>query len=249
MRIALISGASSGIGRALAAQLARREALDELWLISRHADALQALAASLPLPARCLPLDLCEEATWQKIRALLAQQMPQIHYLVLGAGVGYSGAFCDRSIEEAQRTVALNCTALTTLCHIALPYLVKGGHILTLASAAAFTPQPYFAVYAASKAYVLSFSRALGQEVRGRGICVTAVCPGPVDTPFLAHASPGGTPDPRKARYITDADTVARAALRAASRGRAVCTPTFAMRCARLGAKLLPHAWLMRRFR
>ena len=245
-KIAIISGASSGIGREIARQLAARGEVDELWLLARRADRLTALADELARPARIFARDLLAPDTAGVIAAALAGEADAtVSFLVSAAGVGHAGAFADGTAAEAEATVRLNCVALTALVHTALPYMVAGGHILLLASAAAFMPQPYFAVYAASKAYVLSFARALSVELHARGVTVTAACPGPVDTEFFGDRGI----DPRKRRYMAEPTRVARGALKAALHGRQVYTPTAAMRLSRLAAKLLPHGMLMRFFK
>ena len=122
----------------------------------------------------------------------------------------------------------------------------EGAHILTLASAAAYLPQPGFAVYAATKAYVLHFSRALREELKPRKISVTAVCPGPVKTEFFTRAESGGNKMAvGKERFMTDSPAVVRLAVKAAKKNRAAVTPTASMKLARLGAKLLPHSLLI----
>ncbi len=247
-KIAIISGASDGIGREFARLLAARGEVEELWLIARRADRMQALAAEVDVPCRVFPLDLSVLGAEEEIRVALSAAKVQVHWLVASAGFGKIGAFADLSADAARDMITVNCTALTGLLHLALPHMAEGGHILTLASAAAFMPQPRFAVYAATKSYVLSLSRALGEELRPRGITVTAVCPGPVQTGFFAVAEETGKMKPSKEKMMTTPDRVARAAYRAALRGRAVCTPTALMRGARLAAKILPHKWLMKFF-
>lgn len=261
-RIAIISGASDGIGREFARTLATRGEADELWLIARRADRMQTLAGALGLPCRIFPLDLAVPGAVQELCLALAGALgvpsgemapsagctARVTWLVASAGFGKIGEFTALGADHLRDMVTVNCTALTELLHAALPYMAAGGHVVTLASAAAFMPQPRFAVYAATKAYVLSLSRALGEELRPRGICVTAVCPGPVRTGFFGVAEETGHMNLQKERLMTTPGRVVRAAYRAAVRGRGVCTPTATMRFARLAAKLLPHKLLMKFF-
>lgn len=249
-RVALITGASSGMGREFARALADGEEADTLWLIARRRDRLDALCTELSGRVACVPLalDLTKEENRVALAARLQAEDVSLAFCILCAGCGYAGAFSDLTEEEIRTMTDLNCTATAALLHAVRPYLGRGSRVVVLASAAAFVPQPGFAVYAAGKAYVLSLSRAVGQEWRTAGIGVTAVCPGPVATEFLERAYPGGKPDRRKARYITEPGRVVRGALRAASRGRAVYTPTVPMKAARVLSKILPHAWLMRAF-
>ena len=251
MRIALISGGSAGMGRDFARELAA-EGLDALWVIGRRAERLAELGEELAdrLPVRAFALDLTAPDAFTVLKGALVEEKPEIAYLVAAAGVGVIGGFAESDPARLHSTVTLNCVALTDLISLALPYMRTGSRIITLASAAAYLPQPYFAVYAATKSYVLHLSRALAAELKTRHISVTAVAPGPVRTEFFATAAQNGVGMPRKKeKYMADSRTVVRRALRAARRGKKVCTPTLAMKLARLAAKILPHAWLMPMFR
>ncbi len=250
MRIGIVSGASAGMGRDFALALVGRGP-EELWLLGRREERLADLAAELApaVRTRIFPGDLNEPARIREIQDALAQSGGAVCWIVAAAGEGRIGSFASGDPDRFRRMIDLNCGALTALISVALPYTETGAHILTLASAAAFLPQPGFAVYAATKAYVLHFSRALGRELAPRGIRVTAVCPGPVRTEFTERAERDGEKMPaRKKKYATDSNHVVKIALRAAERGRAVCTPTVAMKAARLAAKCLPHGFLMRFF-
>lgn len=250
MRIAIISGATSGMGRDFARALAR-EGVDGFWLVGRRKDRLTALAEELsPLPCRLFPCDLTEKAGLDEIKTALATDPVSVSWLVSAAGCGSIGKFEEGDPEDYSREIDLNCRALTLLTSYCLPYMDHGAHIVALASAAAYLPQPGFAVYAATKAYVLHLSRALARELRPRGITVTAVCPGPVRTEFFIRAEKNGKKTPKgKEKYMQESETVVRRALKAAKKGRTVTTPSLAMKLARLGAKLLPHALLIRIFK
>ena len=140
--------------------------------------------------------------------------------------------------------IDLNCKALTRMTLTCLPYMSVGSRILNLASAAAFCPQPGFAVYAATKSYVLSFSRALGAEVKQKSIYVTAVCPGPVDTAFFEVSGP--TDSRLKEKVMVKAPQVVRRALLDARARKAVSVYGIPMKGAQIAAKLLPHALVLR---
>lgn len=242
MKIAIISGASSGIGKAFAKELDALQ-LDELWLIGRCEERLCALQSELATRSICHALDLTDNSAITVLKTLLAQGDYQIEYLVLSAGVGYNGAFADISCDNARQMIDINCSALTTLTSIALPYICKGGHIINIASSAGFLPQPNFAVYAATKAYVISFSRALRQELRARKIKVCAVCPGPVDTAFFQGLE---NVKEYKKRYLISPERVARGAIKASRKNKAVYVPTFSMKLVHLISKILPTSWVLR---
>ena len=140
------------------------------------------------IKTRVIVIDLADETALKQFEEVLAIQNPKITVLVNCAGTGSHKLFARQNKEEIDAMIQLNIMALTRMTMFCLPYMKSGSKLIQVSSGAAFVPQSAFAVYAASKAYVYSLSRALGQELRGRGITVTAVCPGPVNTPFLAHA-------------------------------------------------------------
>ena len=245
MRIAIITGASSGMGRDFARMLAHEE-LDELWLIARREERLVRLSKKLGLPCRTLPLDLLDRESVTILSDCLALENPEVVWLVNAAGYGLVGKVESLSQDEQDNMVGLNCTALTSITRAVLPYMQKGGHIVQFASAAAFLPQPEFAVYAATKAYVLSFSRALNAELRPRGISVTAVCPGPVDTEFLEIAEEHEAAAKYKRFFMSESRRVVRSAYTAAKRRREMVVPSLSMRALQLAAKVVPHKVILR---
>lgn len=189
MNIAIITGASSGIGMEFARQLdSQLRKTDEIWLLARRKEPMEELARSMRIMARTISVDITNENELKHFQEVLAISAPKITMLVNCAGMGRYGTFSEQDDEEISAMLRLNVVALTKLTKLCLPYMRKGSKIIQLASGAAFVPQAGFAVYAASKSYVYSFSRALRKELRKRCISVTTVCPGPVDTPFLEHA-------------------------------------------------------------
>mgnify|MGYP000220083682 CR=1 FL=1 len=190
MRVAVVTGASSGIGREFVRQLEYfYKDLDEIWVIARREERLEQLRKEVNVPLRIFAGDLQKKHVYRQFYTELCQWHPNIRMLVNAAGFGKSGTF-SKIAEKGKRIhtdmIDLNCTALIRITQMTLPYMKMGSRIINMASAAAFCPQPSFAVYAASKACVLSFSRALGQELREKSIYVTAVCSGPVATEFFA---------------------------------------------------------------
>ena len=245
MKLALITGASSGIGAELARLISREESIDELILVSRRKDRLQALASELDKPTSIISADITKEDERELLAHFLADKMPNITYLVNCAGVGYYSLFSECESEKHLNTVSLNCEALTAITHIALPYMKKGARILMLSSASAFLPQKKFAVYAATKAYVLSFSRALGAELEKDGISVTVACPGPVATDFMENAYKGDIPR-TKQKFCSDCAFVSEKIFNGAKKRKRVVIPTLGMKLVMLASKLLPHKFLMR---
>lgn len=189
MNIAIITGASSGMGREFACRLdSLLGKTDEIWLLARRKDKLDELSAQMKTKTRAVTIDLTSERELAQFAEILSIGNPKITVLVNCAGIGKYGAFSAFSDKEVEETLRLNVLALTRMTSLCLPYMRRGSRIIEVSSGAAFLPQADFAVYAASKAYVYSFGRALEKELQGRGICVTTVCPGPVDTPFLENA-------------------------------------------------------------
>lgn len=216
MKIAVVTGASSGFGMEFVKQLNHcYRSLDEIWVIARREERLCCLKDKLHLPVRVLEGDLLEDSFFQKFEQLLEAEHPDVRMLVNSAGFGKSGTVEQILREDKNlqlRMISLNCIALTRMTLICLPYLSKGSRILQIASAAAFCPQAGFSVYAATKSYVLSFSRSLGEELREKGIIVTAVCPGPADTEFFRIS--GELTNPLKKLNIAKPSRVVKKALR-----------------------------------
>ncbi len=247
MKIAVVTGASSGMGKEFVKQLEGcYPSLDEIWVIARRRERLVELQKKSTFSIRIIEGDLLKEDVFLQLEALLKEKNPKIRMLVNAAGFGKSGRVDEIFRENAQiqtTMIRLNCEALTRMCGICMPYLSKGSRIVNLASAAAFCPQPKFAVYAATKAYVLRFSRALGAELKASGITITAVCPGPVDTEFFQVS--GAIENVWKQKMMADAPSVVHQALRDAKAGKSVSVYGVWMRGARVLSKLIPHSWIV----
>ena len=186
MKIALVTGASSGIGWEAALEIDRRfRSLDEIWIVGRNEEKLRILSKHLKHANRIIIMDVTNEEDMDAFEGVVKDLHPNIRMLFQSAGEGLQGRFEDLPRKDLTNMVRLNCEALTHITSICLPYMRAGSRIVHLASSVAYAPLPYFGVYCASKAYVLSFSRSLSAELKRRKITVTAVCPGPVDTPFF----------------------------------------------------------------
>ena len=186
MKIAIVTGASSGMGKEFVLQLTQYADVDEIWAIARREGALQALKTTVPV--RPVPLDLCDSASFERFAALLAAEKPDVKLLVNAAGFGKFGAYHKVSMEDDLRMIDLNCKALVAMTRLVLPYMGKGSHVLQLDSLSAFQPVPYITTYGATKAFVLSYTRAMNRELKGTGIRMMAMNPGWVKTEFFNHA-------------------------------------------------------------
>ena len=252
LRLALITGASSGLGLAFCLELDRRKDFDVFYLIARRRDLLEELSNNLRHPVKLIPGDITESDWQAELSEVLATSptRPVIKYLVQSAGMGRSGLAEDIG-RANQDTVRLNCLALTQMIQLSLPYMDKGSHILNIASVAAFMPQHAFASYAASKAYVLSYSRALHSELKAKGISCMAVCPNPMETEFLTKSGQSAKVKGIKRLGVESPEKVCRKALSNLERGKDVSLSNGAARLVLFLSKFFPHRlvlWFERKF-
>ena len=246
MKIVMVTGASSGIGAEFVRQLDQNfSRIDEIWMIARSREKMEEVAAGLQNKIRIIDLDLEKKEQRQELQLLMDQEMPDICMLVNCAGFGLMGDFEQLDLEEQLNMVELNCKALTAVTYMAIPRMIRNGRIIQLASAAAFVPQAHFAVYAATKSYVLSFSRALQEELIPKEIFVTAVCPGPVDTPFFERAETNGQTLALKKNFSVSAKWVVKDALTAAKKRKTVAVCSVPMKLFRILCKIVPHSWIL----
>lgn len=250
MNIVIITGASSGIGREFALQMdGHFRSIDEFWLVARSRERLSQLAETLVHRARVFPLDLTEKAGQKALEASVRRRKGVVRMLVNCAGYGIMGAFGNQDRELELGMIRLNCEALTDLTHRMIPYMKQGSRIIQMASSAAFLPQPDFAVYAATKAYVLNFSRALGEELGRAGIYVTSVCPGPVDTPFFEIAEAAGSTLAIKKYTMVTAEKVVALALRDSCRRRPLSVCGLPMKAFLVLSRVMPQGAIFRAIR
>jgi uncharacterized protein len=237
---ALVTGASAGIGRSIAIELAERGV--ELVLVARREDRLTELAAALPGRIETLVADLAAPADLARVAARLRQTDEPVDLLVNNAGLGSYGPLADQDPSSSQTMIDLNVGAVTALTHAALDQLVPrgSGGIINVGSIAGMQPGPGGAVYGATKAYIHALTEAVHAEVRDTGVHVMLLAPGITATEF--HDQAGVDRDRLPGSVIMDADDVARAALDAYAQRKVVCVPGAANRAAALGAKLAPAA-------
>jgi short-subunit dehydrogenase len=239
----LVTGASSGIGAELARAFARRRY--DLVLAARTESAIEALGREIAethaVRVKTLPVDLSAPGAPQAMAEALGRAGVEIGILVNNAGVLSEGPFADGAPEAQLNLIDVNIVALTALMRLFLPAMVARGEgrILNVASIAAFTPVPQLAIYAASKAYVLSLTEAVGQELKGTGVTATALCPGLTDTAMMRRSELGR---PIPAMMMMSAKDVAEAGCAACLGGEAVLVPGLANKLIAGGAPLAPRA-------
>lgn len=241
-KIVIVTGASSGMGREFVLQLDKMmNKIDEIWVVARRTGKLFELEQCTSHKIVVCPADLTKSEDILSMKELLAKENPLISVLVNAAGFGVHGTVEESEEESTLNMIDLNCRALTAMTKICLPYMAKGGRIIQLASSAAFVPQPKFAVYAAGKSYVLSFSRALHTELAPRNISVTAVCPGPVDTDFFRHDDCDITKTGYKRLVMAKPEAVVKLALQDAKERRQLSVYGSYIKAFRILCKVLPH--------
>src|ERR1700719_4755591 len=243
---ALITGASAGIGRELARQLAGRAAA--IVLVARRREGLEQLRDELrnrnaQLLVHTHAVDLCDKLQIDELIGWLKENKIDIDFLINNAGLGDMGLFAASDPHRNAHLLSVNIVAPTTLTRALLPQMIsrKRGAILNVSSSAGFLPIPGFAVYAATKAYVTSFSEALRAELRGTGVSVCTLCPGPVPTEFQEAAKrPGGQPEGGPEFVQVSAEQVVRDALAAIEADRPLVIPGFVMKIGMFLVRITP---------
>ena len=246
MKIAVITGASSGMGRELAIQISQKESFDEIWVIARREDALQNLKESIKTKVRPVPLDLAKQESFEEYKTLLEKENPEVAFLANVAGFGKFGRYDQIALKDCMDMIDLNCKALVAMTQLTLPYMKRGSRILQLDSLSAFQPVPYINVYGSTKSFVLSYSRALNRELKTEGIRVMSVNPGWVKTEFFDHATASSNDAVIYYNVMYEAKDVIKTAIRdlyhtkkdVSIHGLPVKLQVFAV-------KLLPHKLIM----
>ena len=248
MEIAIVTGASSGMGRQFVLQLSQYVKVDEIWVIARREEALKTLKEEVSVPVRTIALDLCKEESFLQYASLLEAEKPNVKLLVNAAGFGKFGDFDKVSLDDDCRMLDLNCKALVAMTRLTIPYMAAGSHILQLDSLSAFQPVPYITTYGATKAFVLSYTRALNAELKPRGIRCMAMNPGWVKTEFFNHACQ--TNEDNRVQYFNhlyEADAVVATGLRDLyRREKDYSVHGFPVRMQVRLVKLLPHSLVMK---
>lgn len=230
-KIAVITGASSGMGVEFAKQIADMNTEDEIWIIARREEKLKEIAQEINKTknfdlVRAVPMDISGQKGVHEFKKYLKDENEklsvmessiEITKLINNAGFGTYGPFDETDVDREMEMTDLNCTSLVGLTGVCLPYMKKGSHIINTASLASFLPLGDFAVYGATKSYVLSFTMALAAELKDKGISVCALCPGPVSTEF-ANVASGGVRE--KVRHGLPADKVVAHCLKKAMKGK-----------------------------
>ncbi len=244
MRIAVVTGASNGMGKEFV-YILDKLGLDEIWGVAYEEDLLLGVKAQLSTPMRIFAVDLTADGA-EIVKKAADEEKPDIVWLVNAAGFGKFGRYDEIPAEQSANMVRLNCEALVKMTEYCLPYMSKGAHIAEFSSVAAFQPTPYQNVYAATKAFVHSYARALNVELKPRGISVTAVCPFWTKTAFFDRAET--TTQKVVTNYIAmyDPKDVAEKAYKDILKGKDISICGFIARSQVRLVKMMPVKFVMR---
>ena len=246
MRIAIVTGASSGMGREFVKQVSKKEKFDEIWVIARRKEALESLKKEVKVKIRPITLDLQNPESFETYKKLLAEEKPEVALLANIAGYGKFGKYDEISLKDCLGMIDLNCKALVAMSQLTIPYMKRGSKILQLDSLSAFQPVPYLNVYGSSKSFVLSYSRALNRELKTKGIRVMSVNPGWVKTEFFDHATKSSNDAITYFNVMYDAKDVIKTAIRDLYHTKKdVSIHGFQIKAQVLLVKLLPHKIVM----
>ena len=246
MAIAIITGASSGIGEEFAKQLHETQGIDEFWFVARRKERMEALRDRLGVKAKIITADLTSEEGVNAVRKALEAEKPEVKFLVNAAGFGNFGTFEELPEDDVVKMIDLNVKALVLITHMTVPYMVKGGRIIELGSGSCFTPLPAFNIYASSKVFVLHYTKSLNYEIKKYGIRATCFCPGWVETEFLGKATARDVTMPKSMKPMLCCESVVKKCVRASVKGRAMCVTNWYTKLQHLLFKLLPDPILTR---
>ena len=245
LKIAVITGASSGIGKKFCELLPKNFSFDEVWVIARNQDRLEKLKDILPYKIRVFTLDLSKENSYLELENALKQQNPEIGLLINASGFGKFELSTNIPLNESLNMIDLNCKAVVATCQICLGYMSSGAKIINVASVAAFQPIPYINVYGATKSFVLSYTRALSSELKQRKIIATAVCPFWTKTEFFNRAVSENAVI-KKYVVMYDPEKVVKKAYKDLLKGKDKSIYGFKAKFQVMLVKLLPHSLVMK---
>lgn len=247
MAVAIITGASSGIGRQFALELKSLPEVDEFWFVARRKENMIALRDELGVNAHIISCDLCTTEGIDELKRNLEEKRPKVSWLVNAAGFGVFGAFDEVKETEIARMIDLNSKALVLITHMVIPFMQRGGRIVQLGSGSCFTPLPYFNVYSSSKVFVLHYTKSLNYEIKKYGIRACCFCPGWVETDFLDKALQSGkTTHPKKMKPLLHKEKIVKKCIRAARRGKRMYVTNWYTKMQHTLFKILPDRILSR---
>ena len=243
-RIAIVTGASGGLGREFVKILCEKENIDYVWAIARNQQKLDFLKAEFGQKIITISFDLTDRTKINMIDEMLKDY--NLIYLVNNAGYGKFCSYKDLNTEQSLNMIDLNVNAVVGMCVACLGHMESGAKIINIASQASFQPLPYMNIYAATKSFVRSYTRALNVELKSRNITATAVCPGWMNTPFLSVGNIGAEKAPSNFLFQKGTDEVAKKAIKDADKGKDISVYSLPVKVQHIGAKLLPEKLVMK---
>lgn len=244
-KIAIITGASTGLGREFAKVIRKKEEIDEIWAIARHQDKLNRLRKQLGKKIRPVPMDLSKSDKIEKLGDMLSAEQATVLYLINNAGYAKFCSYGDLSVRDSINMIDLNISGVVAMGLVCIPFMPRGSHIINVSSQAAFQPLPYQNLYSSTKAFVRNYTRALNVELKDRGITATAVCPGWLKTNLYERADIGAAKATKRFYGMNTPDKVARKAVADAEKGKDISIYSFYVNFCHIGAKLLPQKLMM----
>ncbi|PNV62986.1 short-chain dehydrogenase [Clostridium sp. chh4-2] len=245
-QIAIVTGASKGLGREFVKLLVKENDIMEIWAVSRNRDKLQQLSNEFGNKIRIIPMDLSNRNCFKELETLLKNETAVIKYLINNAGFAKFCSYDDIAIEESLNMIDLNISAVVALGLICIPYMEKGSHIINIASQASFFPLPYQNIYSSTKAFVRNYTRALNVELQEKQIIATAVCPGWMKTELFDRGIVGAKKGTNKFSGIVTPDVVAKKAMDDARKGKDISVYGLYVKFTHLLSKLTPQKIMMK---
>lgn len=245
-KIAIITGASTGLGREFVRIIKEKKEIDEIWAIARHRDKLDKLRRQMGPKVIPISLDLSRSSQIEELGHRLAQSGVEVRYLVNNAGYAKFCSYDDLGVSDSLNMIDLNIGGVVAMGLVCIPYMPAGSHIINIASQAAFQPLPYQNLYSSTKAFVRNYTRALHVELKDRGVSATAVCPGWLKTDLYDRANIGAAKATSNFFGMTAPDRIARKAVVDADKGKDLSIYGLYVNFCHVGAKLLPQRAVMK---
>lgn len=243
-KIAIVTGGTGGIGKEFVKQFVElKKDLDEIWVLGRNQGKLDKIKNEFGEKIYPVSCDLSDEKNVTDFIKSIKESDVCIKYLVNSAGLAKMARCCEFDTKELSQTIDLNCKTVVLLCHECIQKMMKGSRILNLSSASSFQPNPYIAIYSASKVFVKNYSRALNYELKDMGVTCTAVCPGWVDTDMLEKERNGKT---IKFPGVVTAERVVKLAIKDADKGKDMSVCSLYVKYEHLFSKIMPNRLVMK---
>lgn len=244
--IAIVTGASSGMGVEFVKILTKKTELDEIWIIARNADKLEKVKTEFGNKIKCFPMDLSNIANIKKFGKNQELENCNIKYLINNAGFAKFCSYDDLSVDESINMIDVNVSGVVAMGLVCIPYMERGSHLINIASQASFQPLPYQNIYSSTKAFVRNYTRALNIELKDKGIVATAVCPGWMKTGLFDRGLIGAKKATKNFKGMVTPDVVAKKAISDADKGKDISVYGVYVKMCHLIAKILPQRVMMK---